>query len=143
MTRPSHRIGGLAAGQDLLVRKQWQGVDVRDLVESQLAHFKGLIDSKVSFLATSRRGYRRRRRKPSAWRCTNPRLTTPSMVRCQIVLNSLLLAGPGTGAEPEFSISWKEAGGSAMRMPARNGFGQVAIGRMTEAAVQGIPMPSI
>ena len=45
--RLSDRIDGLAAGQDLLVKNQWQGVEVADLVEAQLAHFKDLIGTRV------------------------------------------------------------------------------------------------
>ena len=45
--RLSDRIDGLAAGQDLLVKNQWQGVEVSDLVEAQLAHFKDLIGTRV------------------------------------------------------------------------------------------------
>ena len=41
------RIDGLAASQDLLVKNQWEGVDLADLVEAQLAHFKDLIGARV------------------------------------------------------------------------------------------------
>src|SRR5215813_6798648 len=35
----TERIQALAANQDLLVRNEWQGVDVEDLVRAQFAHF--------------------------------------------------------------------------------------------------------
>ncbi len=41
------RITALAASHDLLVRSAWQGIDVRDLVCSQLAHFKDLIGERI------------------------------------------------------------------------------------------------
>src|SRR6185295_16597009 len=41
------RIDGLAAGQDLLIKNQWEGVDLADLVEAQLAHFEDLIGARV------------------------------------------------------------------------------------------------
>ncbi len=44
----TERIQALAANQDLLVRNEWQGVDVEDLVRTQLAHFAGLIGSRIA-----------------------------------------------------------------------------------------------
>jgi hypothetical protein len=37
--RFSERIQALSANQDLLVRNEWKGVDIADLVHAQLAHF--------------------------------------------------------------------------------------------------------
>jgi two-component sensor histidine kinase len=42
------------------------------------------------------------------------------------------------GANPTFSMSWQEDGGPKVEAPARKGFGQIVIGRMAEAAVQGV-----
>ncbi len=47
VARLAERIRGLAASHDLLVSSQWQGVEVCDLVEAQLAHFKDLIGTRV------------------------------------------------------------------------------------------------
>ena len=41
-------------------------------------------------------------------------------------------------AVPRFSMSWLECGGPKVAAPSRAGFGQNVIGRMAEAAVQGI-----
>src|SRR5258706_2527733 len=46
--RFSERIQALSANQDLLVRNEWQGVDVEELVHAQLAHFAGLIGSRIA-----------------------------------------------------------------------------------------------
>jgi PAS domain S-box-containing protein len=46
--RFSERIHALSASQDLLVRNEWKGVDISDLVHVQLAHFADLIDSRIS-----------------------------------------------------------------------------------------------
>jgi hypothetical protein len=37
----------LAANQDLLIRNEWQGVDVEELVRAQLAHFADLVGSRI------------------------------------------------------------------------------------------------
>jgi two-component sensor histidine kinase len=41
--RFSERIQALSASQDLLVRKEWNGVEIADLVRAQLAHLAHLI----------------------------------------------------------------------------------------------------
>src|SRR5712672_643989 len=46
--RFTERIQALAANQDLLVRNEWQGVDVEDLVRAQLAHFADLVGSRIT-----------------------------------------------------------------------------------------------
>jgi PAS domain S-box-containing protein len=47
MDRFAERVQALAANQDLLIRNEWRGVDVDDLVRGQLAHFADLIDARI------------------------------------------------------------------------------------------------
>src|SRR5579871_2311172 len=47
IARFCERIQALAASQDLLVRDDWQGVDLEDLVCAQLAHFADLVGSRI------------------------------------------------------------------------------------------------
>lgn len=132
------RIGGLAAGQDLLVKNQWQGIEVSDLVETQLAHFKELIGTRVLLDG------------PPA------RLTAEAAQGIGMALHELATNAVKYGAlsnsegrvrivwqvtadtKPAFSMSWVEEGGPKVAASARKGFGQIVIGRMVEAAVQGI-----
>src|SRR5712672_1869893 len=46
--RFTERIQELAENQDLLVRNEWQGVDVEELVRAQLAHFADLVGSRIT-----------------------------------------------------------------------------------------------
>src|SRR5262249_54865563 len=46
--RFTERIQALSANQDLLVRNEWQGVDVEELVRAQLAHFDDLVGSRIA-----------------------------------------------------------------------------------------------
>src|SRR5712671_965967 len=46
--RFTERIQALAANQDLLVRNDWHGVDVEDLVRAQLAHFADLVGPRIA-----------------------------------------------------------------------------------------------
>jgi PAS domain S-box-containing protein len=135
--RLSDRIDGLAAGQDLLVRNQWQGVEVADLVEAQLAHFKDLIGTRVLIAG------------PPA------RLTMTAAQGIGMALHELATNAAKYGAlsnldgqvriawqvtaaaQPAFSMSWREEGGPRVAAPTRRGFGQIVIGRMAEAAVEG------
>ncbi len=45
--RFSERIQALSANQDLLIRNEWNGVEIKDLVCAQLAHFADLIGSRI------------------------------------------------------------------------------------------------
>src|SRR5260370_16309109 len=44
----SARIQALSANQDLLIKSDWRGVDLEDLVRAQLAHFVDLIGTPIS-----------------------------------------------------------------------------------------------
>jgi two-component sensor histidine kinase len=46
--RFSERIQALSANQDLLIRNEWKGVEIDDLVHAQLAHFVDLIGSRIA-----------------------------------------------------------------------------------------------
>ncbi len=46
--RFSERIQALSASQDPLVRSDWNGVEIEDLVHAQLAHFASLIGSRIA-----------------------------------------------------------------------------------------------
>jgi PAS domain S-box-containing protein len=138
VARLADRIAGLAAGQDLLVRNQWQGVDLSDLVEAQLAHFKDLIGTRVLLDGLP-------------VRLTAEAAQGIGMALHELATNSAKYGAlsNGTGlvnivwhvtadTQPEFSMSWLEHGGPAVAVPTRKGFGQIVIGRMAEAAVQGV-----
>jgi PAS domain S-box-containing protein len=43
----TQRIQALAANQDLLIRNEWKGVDVGELVRAQLAHFADVVGSRI------------------------------------------------------------------------------------------------
>jgi PAS domain S-box-containing protein len=137
VARLFERIDGLAASQDLLIKNQWEGVDLADLVEAQLAHFKDLIGARVM------------RDGPPV------RLTPAAAQGIGMALHELATnAGKygalsnndgrvhiswqfGTANEPVFLMSWLEEGGPTVALPTRKGFGQMVIGRMVEAAVDG------
>ncbi len=137
VARLFERIDGLAASQDLLVKNQWEGVDLADLVAAQLAHFKDLIGARVLLDG-----------QPA-------RLTPAAAQGIGMALHELATNAGKYGAlsngdgrvhiswqlgaadKPMFSMSWLEEGGPNVATPTRKGFGQMVIGRMVEAAVDG------
>ncbi len=137
VTRLTDRIGGLAASQDLLVRNEWKGVEVSDLVTAQLAHYKGLFGSHVLFEG------------PPA-RLTPAAAQGIGMALHELATNAskygALSDSSGRvsitwritdGAEPNFEMRWLEGGGPPVVPSTRKGFGQTVIGPMVEAAVSG------
>jgi PAS domain S-box-containing protein len=138
-TRLSERIAGLAAGQDLLVKTEWQGVEIAALIEAQLAHFGDLIGTRVRLGG------------PPNVRLTMAAAQGIGMALHELATNAAkygalsnsegevrILWQMTAGANPTFSMSWVEDGGPKVEAPTRKGFGQIVIGRMAEAAVQGV-----
>ncbi len=137
VARLSERIDGLAASQILLVKNQWQGVDVANLVEAQLAHFKDLIGTRVLLVGPS------------------VRLTPAAAQGIGMALHELATNASKYGAlsnsegrvriswqvsaaqEPMLAMQWLEEGGPKVAAPSHTGYGQMVIGTMVEAAVDG------
>jgi PAS domain S-box-containing protein len=138
VARLSERIHGLAASHDLMAKNEWHGVEVSDLVEAQLAHFKDLIGTRVLLDGPP------------------VRLTPTAAQGVGMALHELATNAAKYGAlsnregrvrifwqvavvkKPTFLISWLEEGGPTVAAPTRTGFGQMVIGSMAEAAVHGI-----
>jgi two-component sensor histidine kinase len=135
--RLADRIDSLAAGQDLLVKSQWQGVELSDLVMTQLAHFEDLIGTRVLIEGP------------------RVRLTMAAAQGIGMALHELATNAAKYGAlsdlkgkvrigwqitpaaMPAFSMSWVEHGGPMVTAPVRKGFGQIVIGRMAQSAING------
>ncbi len=140
--RLSERIDGLAAGQDLLVKNQWHGVDVSELVVAQLAHFKELIGTRVlldgppaELTAGAAQGIGMALHE-LATNAVKYGALSVSEGRVRIVWRV------ATDVSATFSMSWLEEGGPKVLPPVHNGFGQIVTGRMAEAAVQGTAVVS-
>ena len=136
-SRLSERIDSLAAGQDLLVKNNWQGVDVSELILAQLAHFKDLIGTRVlldgppaQLTAAAAQGIGMALHE-LATNAVKYGALSNSEGRVRIVWHV------SADTKPGFSMSWLEEGGPKVVAPVRRGFGQIVIGRMAEAAVQG------
>jgi PAS domain S-box-containing protein len=132
--RFTERIQALAANQHLLVRNEWQGVAVEDLVRAQLAHFADLVGSRI------------------AMRGPQLRLNATAAQAIGLALHELATnAGKygalstnsgrvdvcwGTDADI-LTMGWAERDGPPVSPPKRRGFGSTVIVSMAEATVGG------
>jgi two-component sensor histidine kinase len=132
--RFSNRIQALSANQDLLVRNEWNGVDVEDLVRAQLAHFADLIGSRIVV--------------------NGPRLhlKAASAQAIGLALHELATNAGKYGAlstdkgRVDFcwgidggtlTMSWTEHHGPPVCAPKQHGFGTIVMEAMTEYSVDG------
>jgi two-component sensor histidine kinase len=133
----SDRLQGLSASQDLLIKNDWGGIVLSELVRAQLAYFKDMIGTRI--------------------RIEGPpvRLTAAGSQAMGMALHELggnaakygsLSNNDGrvlisweiqNGPEPRFCIRWVEEGGPAGGVLARKGFGHLVIGRIAESALGG------
>ena len=132
--RFSERIQALSANQDLLVRNEWNGVEIEDLVRAQLAHFADLIGSRI------------------AVRGPKLRLRAASAQAIGLALHELATNAGKYGAlstekgrvdvfwaidGDTFVVSWTEHDGPPVSAPERGGFGTIVMKTMTERSLNG------
>ena len=132
--RFSERIQALSANQDLLIRNEWRGVEVEDLVCAQLAPFADLIGSRVVV-----RGPRLRLNAASAQAIG---LALHELATNAGKYGALSMdAGRvdiGWGADGDtFTTCWTERGGPPVSAPKRRGFGTVVMEAMAARSVDG------
>jgi PAS domain S-box-containing protein len=134
VARFSERIQALSASQDLLVRNEWKGVEVADLVRAQLAHLVGMIGERIGMC-----GPRLRLRAASAQAIG---LALHELATNAGKYGALSTAGGRVevswGADVDtFTMTWTESGGPPVRAPEGSGFGTIMIEMMTERTVGG------
>jgi len=132
--RFSERIQALSANQDLLVRNEWNGVEVEDLVRAQLAHFVGLIGTRIAV-----NGPRLRLRASSAQAiglALHELATNAGKYGALSTDAGRVDVAWGTGGDT-FTLSWTESNGPAVSAPTRRGFGTIVIEAMAEHSVAG------
>jgi two-component sensor histidine kinase len=132
--RFSERIQALSANQDLLVRNEWNGVEIADLVRVQLAHFADLIGSRI------------------AMHGPKLRLNPASAQAIGLALHELATNAGKYGAlsadrgrvhiswgidADTLTMSWTERDGPSVSAPKRRGFGTIVMEAMAERSVGG------
>ncbi len=136
--RFGERLQGLAASQDLLVKNQWQGVELSELVRSQLSHFSDLLEDRIILDGP--------RMEVSATAAQNLGLalhelaTNAGKYGSLTNQNGTLRIGwriEGEGGDDHFVMDWTESGGPPVKAPARRGLGSLLTTRITERAFEG------
>jgi PAS domain S-box-containing protein len=132
--RFSQRIQALSANQDLLVRNEWNGVEIEDLVCAQLTLFADLIGSRIAVHGPKLR------------------LNAASAQAIGLALHELATNAGKYGALSTdtgrvdvrwvtsgdiFTMSWTERDGPPVSTPKRRGFGTIVLEAMTERSVDG------
>ncbi len=132
--RFSERVQALSANQDLLVRNEWNGVDIADLVRAQLAHFADLIGFRIAVQGPNLR------LNPAAAQAIGLALhelaTNAGKYGALSTGNGHVDVGWGSDGET-FTMSWSERGGPPVSAPAQHGFGTIVMGAMAERSVGG------
>jgi len=130
----TERIQALAANQDLLIRNEWRGVDVEDLVRAQLAHFADLMGSRIAVHGQKLH------------------LNAAAAQAIGLALHELGTNAGKYGALSVdagrvdvgwrfdgniFAMSWTERNGPPVSPPERRGFGSTVIASMAKRTVDG------
>ncbi len=132
--RFSERVQSLSANQDLLIRNEWQGVEIEALVRAQLAPFADLTGSrivmggpKLCLNAAS----------AQAIGLALHELTTNAGKYGALSTDAGRVdIGWGTDGDT-FTMSWTEREGPPVSEPQRRGFGTVVMETMAERSVDG------
>jgi two-component sensor histidine kinase len=138
VTRFSERMQTLAASHDLLVKSQWRGIEIADLIQVQLAHFKDLIGNRIKLDGPS-------------LRLSVAAAQTLGMIIHELATNAAKYGALSNnlghvdirwdaheGEENEvFTISWTERGGPTVIAPSHRGFGSTVVKTMAESSLDG------
>lgn len=133
MPRFSERIQTLAASHDLLVRNQWQGVDIDDLIHVQLGHFREFLDNRIEL-------------EGPPVRLSVTAAQTIGMILHELATNAAKYGALSNdsgrveirwSANDRFTLGWIERGGPKVASPRRHGFGSTVVKAMAEANLDG------
>jgi len=135
----STRLCAFAETHDLLVVGGWQGVDVRDLVRTQLAPFHNASEAsfriegpelKLNPKAAEQIGMALHELATNAVKHGALSVAT-GVVRIRWELETDL------SGERRFRMIWKEIGGPQVEQPRRQGFGDLVISKLVPASLRG------
>jgi len=132
--RFSERIQALSSSHDLLIRNEWKGVDIEDLVRAQLAHFAGLIDSRI---AVCGRRLRLKAASAQAIGLALHELATNAGKYGALSTNKGRVHIWWEAAANMFTMSWTENEGPLVVAPRRSGFGSTVINTMAKRSLGG------
>jgi two-component sensor histidine kinase len=131
----SERIAGLARSHELLVAGDWRGVELSEVVKSQMVHLRDLGDSRITFEGPS-------------LRISPHAAQVVGIAMHELATNALKFGSLSNKnglvvvrweisehSEPHFIMTWREHGGASVSPPEWKGFGHTAMVRMIEHAL--------
>jgi PAS domain S-box-containing protein len=137
--RFSARLHSLAGSHDLLVREDWQGASMRELVRSQLGHYGDRVDSQIKLSGELLRI------RPDAAQHLGMALhelatNAAKYGALSVPTGEVHIAwhvSPAPDGKSMCHLSWEETGGPPVCRPSRRGFGLVVIERTVARALHG------
>jgi two-component sensor histidine kinase len=133
--RFSERVQALSANQDLLVRNEWKGVEISDLVRAQLAHFADLIGSRIVMQGPELR------LNPASAQAIGLALhelaTNAGKYGALSTDRGQVDIGWGMADGETFAMSWTEREGPPVTVPKQRGFGTIVMETMAARSVEG------
>jgi PAS domain S-box-containing protein len=132
--RFSERIQALSANQDLLIRNEWNGVEIKDLVCAQLAHFADLIGSRIAMHGP------RLRLNPASAQAIGLALheLATNAGKYGALSTEIGRVNIGWGIDGDtLAMTWTECEGPRVSAPKRRGFGTIVMETMAERSVNG------
>jgi PAS domain S-box-containing protein len=130
----TERLQALAANQDLLVRNAGRGVNLEDLVRTQLAHFADCLDSRIALCGP--------RLQLNAAAAQAVGLALHELATNASKYGALGIGGGNVDIEWQvdrgnFEMNWTERGGPLVKSPERRGFGTLVIDSMVRQSING------
>ena len=125
----SERIEALSANQDLLIRSEWNGVEVADLVGAQLAHFADLIGSRIAVQGPK---VRLRAACAQAIGLALHELATNAGKYGALSTDTGRVDVNWRNDGDTFDLSWTERDGPPVSPPERRGFGTIMMETMAD-----------
>jgi PAS domain S-box-containing protein len=137
LNRFEKRVQALAASQDLLVRNEWKGVDLDELIRSQLAHFADLIGTRI--VVTGRPLFVSASAAQSIGMALHELATNAGKYGALSGKGGQVRIAWGVerpgGEEASFCLGWHEQGGPAVTVPSQTGFGSIVTTEIAEMSL--------
>jgi len=134
LARFTERLQALSANQDLLVRNEWGGVDIADLVRAQLAAFADLMGSRIAVHGPKLR-----------FNATAAQAVGLALHELATNASKYGALSTETGSVEVcwrrdgdiFAMNWTERGGPPVSAPTHQGFGSTVVNAMAKRSVEG------
>jgi PAS domain S-box-containing protein len=138
--RLTARIRGLGDSNAILVREEWRGASLRDLIRAQLAPFIATDESRVELVGDpiflSPRSVQNVGLALHELATNATKYGALSIAGGRVRIDWSAVDGDGAGA-PHLRITWKESGGPPVKARKRRGFGSAVMEEVVARALGG------